>query len=163
MQVKKIGVISDTHIPNASPTLPKAVYEAFCGVDMIIHAGDLVEMSVLEKLGEIAPVRAVAGNMDSGKVKKCLEQKETISVGGFRIGLIHGYGPPAKLVETVSKEFKDADVVIFGHSHLPLKEVIEKTLFFNPGSPTDRIFAPYKSVGILEIGDIIQGKIVRLS
>ncbi|UCD55244.1 MAG: metallophosphoesterase family protein [Candidatus Omnitrophota bacterium] len=160
--MKRIGVISDTHIPRAALDLPERVYKEFRGADMILHAGDLIEMSVFEKLRKIAPTHAVSGNMDTYEVKEALPQKETINVEGFKIGLMHGYGPPAKIIDTVSKEFNGMDVIVFGHSHSAFCERIKNTLFFNPGSPTDKIFAAYNSFGILEIGKEIKGRIIRL-
>ncbi len=160
--MKRIGVLSDTHIPKAAPDVPKEVYEEFKGVDLILHAGDLTELSVLEALEKIAPVKAVCGNMDTEEVRARLPEKDTIIIEKFKIGLIHGYGPPSRLAETVSKEFRGVDVIVFGHAHSTMNEKIKKTLFFNPGSPTDRIFAPYNSFGILEIGSGITGKIIRI-
>lgn len=160
--MKKIGVISDTHIPMAAPDLPESIYREFRGVDMILHAGDLIEMSVLKKLQTMAPTHAVYGNMDSHEVKAALVKKDTIKVGGFKIGLIHGCGAPAKLVDVVSEEFSGVDAIVFGHSHSPVCERIGKTLFFNPGSPTDKIFAAYNTLGILEVAEEIKGRIIRL-
>jgi putative phosphoesterase len=161
-RVKKIGVISDTHIPRAASDLPESVYKEFRDADMILHAGDIAEMSLIDRLRKIAAVHAVAGNMDTPEVREALPQKEIISVNGFKIGLIHGYGPPAKIVETVSREFKGVDVIVFGHSHSPICETIKNTLFFNPGSPTDKIFSAYNSFGVLEVGERITGRIIRL-
>ena len=160
--MKRIGVISDTHIPKAAQDLPERVYREFRNVDMILHAGDLIEIDVLEKLQKIAPTHAVYGNMDMHEVRAVLPQKDTIEVGPFKIGLIHGYGPPAKLIEAVSQEFSRVDVIVFGHSHHPVNEKVKKTLFFNPGSPTDKIFAAYNSFGILEVGDQIKGRIIKI-
>jgi putative phosphoesterase len=160
--MKRIGVVSDTHIPKAASDLPEAVYKAFEKVDLILHAGDLVEIGVLKKLEKIAPVRAVCGNMDMPEVRATLPQKDIISVGGLKIGLIHGYGPPSRLMESISGEFKRVDAVVFGHSHIPLCEKKGKVLYFNPGSPTDRIFAAYNSYGILEAGKDIRGSIIRI-
>jgi len=160
--MKKIGVISDTHIPRTASDLPEIVYKEFRSADMIFHAGDLTEMSVLKKLESIAPTHAVAGNMDNHEVKEALPQKKIINIGGFKIGLIHGYGPPSKIVAAISKEFSGVDAIVFGHAHSPLCELINNTLFFNPGSPTDKIFAAYNSFGILEVGERITGKIIRL-
>ncbi|MCQ9206614.1 MAG: metallophosphatase family protein [Omnitrophica bacterium] len=161
--MKRIGVISDTHIPKSAPDIPESVYKELRGVDLILHAGDLVEISVFEKLKKIAPTRAVCGNMDMHEVQAAFPQKDIIDVGGFKIGLIHGYGPPGKIVETVSKEFSGVDAIVFGHSHSPLSIRIKNKLFFNPGSPTDKIFAPYNSIGILEVGKEVKGTIIRLT
>lgn len=161
--MKRIAVISDTHIPKAAQDLPESVYNELENVDLILHAGDLVEMAVLQKLQNIAPTRAVQGNMDMDEVKAALPEKDIIEVEKFKIGLIHGYGSPGRLVTTVSNEFKNVDVIVFGHSHSPFSERVKNTLFFNPGSPTDKIFAPYNSFGILEVGEEIKGRIIRLS
>lgn len=158
----RIGIISDTHIPKAALDLPRRVYEEFRNVDMIFHAGDFIEIGVLEKLRKIAPTHAVYGNMDMPDVKAALPQKEIVKVDGFKIGLMHGWGPPNRLVEVVSREFNRVDVIVYGHAHAAFCEKIKNTLFFNPGSPTDRIFATYHSFGILEIGEGIAGTIIRL-
>ena len=160
--MKKIGVISDTHIPKNSLDLPEVVYRALRGVDLIFHAGDLVELAILEKLKKIAPTHAVHGNMDMPKVKANLPEKDIIEVEGFKIGLIHGFGPPGRVSAMVMKEFRKVDVIVFGHTHYPFNEEIDGVLLFNPGSPTDTIFAPYKSYGILEVGKEIKGRIIRI-
>lgn len=159
----KIGVLSDTHIPVAAADLPKEVCDGMADVDMIVHAGDLVEMSVLDMLSKIATVRAVRGNMDSAKVRSKLPDKDIVEIGGISIGLMHGWGAPSGLIELASREFKDVDVIVFGHSHTPLIEKKNGILFFNPGSPTDKVFAPYNSYGILEVENkIITPRIIKI-
>jgi len=159
----KIGVLSDTHIPRAAADIPKRIYEEFKDVDLILHAGDLVELDILEKLKKIAPVRAVHGNMDSKEVSSVLPEKDIIEVGDkFRIGLMHGRGSPRNLIGLVKTQFNNVNVIVFGHSHSPVNEVQNGILFFNPGSPTDKIFASYNSFGILEVNDTIKGRIIRL-
>lgn len=161
----KIGVISDTHIPDRAGAIPEEVLGALKGTDMIIHAGDLVHLSVLEKLKEISPlVKAVYGNMDPSEVRKELREKEIFEAGKFKIGLMHGYGAPAKLVELMEGNFKGAsvDIIIFGHAHSPFNEKRGNVLYFNPGSPTDKMFAPYNSYGIIEINDKIEARIVKI-
>ncbi len=158
----RIGVISDTHIPKAALLVPEAVRKEFRNVDMILHAGDLVELAVITELEKLAPTHAVCGNMDMPEVKERLPIKDTIRVGGFKIGLIHGYGPPVRIIKAVSGEFSRVDVIVFGHSHSPANQMVKKTLFFNPGSPTDKIFAAHNSFGILEVDDEIKARIIRL-
>jgi len=149
----KIGVLADTHIPITQNDLPQAVYKGLEGVDMIMHAGDLVELSVIDKLSAIAPVRAVYGNMDNDVVRSRLPSKDIIKAGGLSIGLIHGWGHPNDLAGLIKSEFAHIkiDAIVFGHSHMPMAQFRNGLLFFNPGSPTDKIFAPYNSYGILEI------------
>ncbi|MBM3251292.1 MAG: metallophosphoesterase family protein [Candidatus Omnitrophica bacterium] len=159
----KIGVISDTHIPNRAQEIPEAIIQAFKSVDLILHAGDLVDLRVLESLKKIAPVRAVVGNMDHPDVVKILPKKDVIKIDNFRIGLIHGYGSPVGLEQRIKKEFEEKmDVIVFGHSHQPVNEVKDGILFFNPGSPTDKIFSSLNSFGIIEVDDKIRAKIITL-
>ncbi|MFH1594180.1 MAG: metallophosphoesterase family protein [Candidatus Omnitrophota bacterium] len=160
--MKRIGVLSDTHISRAALDLPRVVYKEFEKVDLILHAGDLVEMSVVDKLKKIAETRAVHGNMDMADVKAALPEKDVIRIGGFTIGLIHGYGSPVCLIETVSKKFKKVDAIVFGHSHAAINLVFGGRLLFNPGSPTDKVFASFTSFGIIEVGKKITGRIIRI-
>ena len=162
----RIGVISDTHIPDRAEKIPHAILEDFKNVDIIFHAGDLVEKTALKELKAVCKdVRAVQGNMDHPDAKDSLPEKLVMEVEKHRIGLTHGYGPPPRLIEVVTKIFeKDrVDTIVFGHSHYPVNEVRNGILYFNPGSPTDTIFSPYNSYGILEIkGDKVEGKIIKL-
>lgn len=159
-----IGVISDTHIPQSADEIPQSVFSIFKGVDLIIHAGDLTSLDVLNTLGKIAEVKAVRGNMDSQEVCLRLAEKQIIKIGNFSVGVIHGGGHPDYLLAFVEKQFKEPlDVIVFGHSHNPFNEKRGKTLFFNPGSPTDKIFSVYNSCGILKIDSGIEGKIIKLN
>ena len=159
----KILVMSDTHIPKAAQDLPPQVYEAIKDVDMIFHAGDFADKEIFEKLAGLKETKAVCGNMDSLGLRSMLNDKEVVRVGKFRIGLIHGHGAPSELLDTVRNEFGKVDAIIFGHSHRPLNIVRDGVLFFNPGSPTDKVFAEYNSYGILEITDTkIEGRIIKL-
>jgi hypothetical protein len=161
----KIAVISDTHIPDRANNIPKKVMEELKRADMVIHAGDLVDLSVLEQLkSSCNNIRGVFGNMDPPEVKAKLPEKDIITVGKYRIGVMHGYGAPGKLIELLSGAFKDdnVNIIIFGHSHSGVNERIAGILFFNPGSLTDKVFSPYNSYGIIEINDKIDAKIIRI-
>ncbi len=161
----KIGVISDTHIPEKANLLPQKLITELKKCDMVIHAGDMVSIEVARALKKICPnFKAVCGNMDYAEVRKDFPEKEIVRVGKFKIGIKHGFGPPGQLLNLMEGVFKDdgVDIVIFGHSHNPLNEKKGKIIFFNPGSPTDDIFAPYKSFGIIEISDKIVAEIVKL-
>jgi putative phosphoesterase len=161
----KIGVISDTHIPLRAKDLPEQIMSVFKGMDMVIHAGDLEDPEVLKKLKLVCSnVKAVWGNMDPEEVKRSLPEKLVIKAGKYRIGLMHGYGAPANLVNVLLTAFKDdaVDLIIFGHSHCPFNEKRQDILFFNPGSATDKVFSPYNSYGIIEINDEIKANIVRI-
>jgi putative phosphoesterase len=159
----RLLVLSDTHVPIAANDIPQAVYDAARGADMILHAGDFVDVKMLEKLRAIKEVKAVYGNMDSMEIRSQLKPKEIITVGKFKIGLIHGYGAPSDLLERIKAEFKDVDCVVFGHSHAAMNIKKDGVLYFNPGSATDKIFATKNSYGMLEVTDKkIEGKIVGL-
>lgn len=161
----KIGVIADTHIPDRAKDIPQKILDDFRNADMVIHAGDLVDLSVLDKLKTVCPnIKAVWGNMDSYDVRKKLPEKEIIKIANYKIAVMHGYGPPNRLIELMAKEFKDdnVDLIIFGHSHAGISEKKNNILYFNPGSPTDKIFSPYNSYGIIEINDKIEARIIKL-
>ncbi|MFH0813468.1 MAG: metallophosphoesterase family protein [Pseudomonadota bacterium] len=157
----KIGVISDTHLRDYSPELKRTVDTYFHDVDMILHAGDIVDMNVLDVFLP-KQVEAVAGNMDPFTVTKHLPEKKVIKVGHYKIGLIHGWGAPIGLEDRIRKKFKDIDCLVYGHTHYPVNRIIDGVLFFNPGSPTDRRFIKKNTLGILEINDKITGKIINL-
>lgn len=161
----KIGVISDTHIPDKANQMPEVILRNFKGIDMIIHAGDLVELSVLDKLKEICPnVKAVRGNMDFQEAAKSLPEKQVFKVGKYTFGLMHGCGAASNLISLLTQSFNNdkPDVIIFGHSHIPFNAKIGDILFFNPGSPTDKVFAPYNSYGIIEVNDTIEARIIKI-
>lgn len=160
-----IGVVSDTHIPERAKSLPRELATGLRGVDMIIHAGDLVDLKVLDELKKICPnVKAVWGNMDPQEVKKRLAEKEIIRIGKHTIGLMHGWGAPNNLIENLKNGFKQdkVDLIIFGHSHRAMNEKIDGVIFFNPGSPVDKIFSDYTSYGIIEINGEIRAKIIKI-
>lgn len=160
----KVAVISDTHIPASCSKLPEALIEQIKAVDLIIHAGDLTELYVLDELNKIARTEAVVGNMDSHKVTRILPEKRILELGDFRIGITHGVGHPDNLLYYAKGRFigERLDCIIYGHSHRPSIDTFGDTIYFNPGSPTDEIFAPYNAFGILEIGKALVPKIIRL-
>ncbi len=160
----KIGVISDTHIHDLAFGIRLAdrlCATCFADVAMILHAGDVVNPEFLGCFGERI-VHAVRGNMDpplSG-----VPIKKIVSIAGFRIGLAHGWGAPASLEQRLLHEFQglSLDCLVYGHSHRPVCHRVGNLLLFNPGSATDRREAPCHTVGLLEIGDRIEGSIIPL-
>lgn len=161
----RIGVIADTHIPDRAKDIPQAILEDFKNVEMIIHAGDLVDLGVLDKLRAVCPkVKAVYGNMDPYEVRQKLAEKEVLKIGNYKIGVMHGYGAPYRLIDLLSESFKNdkVNLIIFGHSHKGINEKRGDILYFNPGSPTDKIFSPYNSYGIIEINDKIEAKLIKI-
>lgn len=155
-----LGVLADTHLYRQE--VPSQVLQALDGVDLLVHAGDIVEMAVLEELESLAPTVAVVGNMDHGDVREALPDKRVIEVAGYRLGLMHGSGAPQNITSRLRREFDRVDVVIFGHTHQVYNREEDSIFFFNPGSPTDKMFAPFRSVGILELGEEVRGRIIML-
>jgi hypothetical protein len=160
----KIGVLSDTHFSGLQESLPFLEWlttQYFFDCEIILHAGDMVDPEILFAFGP-RKVYAVQGNMDSAATGVPL--RRIIEVGGFRIGLVHGWGPPAGLEDRILKEFhgERIDGAVYGHSHLPLCVRREGILLFNPGSPTDRRRAPFHSVGILTVGASLEGRILHI-
>lgn len=150
--IHRIGVISDTHIP-PHKQLPEVLWSLFDGVEQIIHAGDLSTLAVISELETIAPVIAVQGNVEREDVVMALPIKREIKVGGVRIGITHILGEHKYYARTARREFPQARVIIFGHSHMPYNEEQEGVLLFNPGSATERRRQPTCSVGMLYIDD----------
>lgn len=158
----KIGVLSDTHISGFDKNLKKIIDEHFSDADLIFHAGDLVDLCVLDFFGD-KEVRAVYGNMDNGSVRKTLPEQLVMDIKGFRIGLIHGWGSPSGMEKKLADKMGRLDCIVYGHTHYPVNRTIGGILFFNPGSAVDKRSAPSRTVGILEIGENITGRIVSVS
>ena len=147
----RIGVISDTH-----GYLDPQVLVAFAGVQHIIHAGDIMDAATLEALETIAPVTAVAGNMDDGKLGK-LPREVCIKVGGIRLVVGHKRKRLQKRMALGKVDCLVAgeapDLIVFGHDHVPAAEWVEGVLYLNPGSAS----APHEedddpTIAIVEIG-----------
>ncbi|WP_345403972.1 metallophosphoesterase family protein [Nonomuraea salmonea] len=152
----KVVALSDTHAPRRWRSCPPRVAEHLRGADAILHAGDVCVPSVLAELAAYAPVHVVQGNNDGPDV----DAPETLdlTLDGLRIGMIHDSGPAKGRLARMRRRFPEADLVVFGHSHIPLDESGDGLRIFNPGSPTDRRRQPHGTVGLLTIED---GALVR--
>lgn len=141
----RIGLIADTH-----GRVHERIAEVFAGVDHILHAGDIGGEHVLSALRAIAPVTSVDGNNDDATG----EEIRRLRLGGVRILLTHILPRPHKPASRVLKSLKKeaADLVLFGHSHLPHHERVGDAVYFNPASAGPRRFDFPVSVGVLEIG-----------
>lgn len=163
-EVTKIGVISDTHIPTRGRIIPPGLYDYFEEVGLILHAGDLVDEQVLEEFSALAPVEAVAGNMDPVMLQSRLGRLKLIEVGSVKIGLLHGDVSGHRInYDDVLELFlpEKPQVVVFGHLHQPVEEHYNETLFFNPGSLIDPRRTPYPSCGLLQLdGTAIRSEII---
>src|SRR5438105_2996865 len=162
--IRKVGVISDTHIPHFKK-LPEAIWEHFAGVELIIHAGDLSILAVLNELETIAPVVAVQGNIEYEEVVAKLPIKLEVAVGHCCIGIVHILGDTHNRGKVARQEFPEARVAVFGHSHIPWNEEHDGQLLFNPGSATDRRRQARCSIGLLYVDDeleSVRGEIIWL-
>ena len=145
----QLAIISDTHMPRGARALPAACVERLRAADAILHAGDLVALAVLELLESFGPpVYAVHGNVDEPEVRIRLPAVRVVEAEGARILMTHDGGPAAGRLARLRRRYRDADAVVFGHSHMPLHEHRDGFHIFNPGSPTDRRRAPAHTMGI---------------
>jgi uncharacterized protein len=135
--VHRLEVLSDTHVPKRGTRLPDAVLRHFEDVELILHAGDLSTLAVLDQLSAYAPVEAVQGNVEQHEVVLTLPIKRTLLIGGCEIGIVHIMGERRYYARNARREFPGAHVVIFGHSHIPWVEDANGLLLLNPGSAMD--------------------------
>jgi hypothetical protein len=157
----KVGVIADTHLKQATRELEELMAGPFQDLEMILHAGDITELAVLEVFRG-KEIRAVCGNMDSPAVRKKLPTQCTFQAGKFKIGLIHGWGGPQGIEERIRREFDGVDCIVYGHTHAPCQAKREGILFFNPGAFGSEFISGKKSIGLLALGETILGQIIYL-
>ncbi len=177
----RIGLISDTHIPEAMPELWPHVFEVFDGCEAILHAGDIYDLSVIDGLSQVAPTFAARGNGDDGSGGRDtqpdddrLRESWVFEHGGFRIGLTHHMPIPEQTHYTVAKavdryfgvEVSDLDVVVYGDTHVEHITTIDGVLCVNPGSPTfpHNLQTQFGTIGFLDVGgDEPEASIWRLN
>lgn len=156
----KIIVTSDTHLPKKEKELPNRLIQELASAELIIHAGDWSSMEVYNMLRQYAPVKGVYGNIDNEDIMEKLPAKELLTIHGFQIGIVHGHGEKKTTERRAFEAFADetVDVIIFGHSHIPMLRYFKKVLLLNPGSPTDKRTQPYHSFAILDIDEEIHAE-----
>jgi hypothetical protein len=176
----KVIVLSDTHAPRRWRCCPPAVAEYLRGADLILHAGDVCTAGVLDELAAYAPVRVVRGNNDGPDVAAWgAPDTLELDLGGLHAAMIHDSGPAAGRPARMRRRFPRAELVVFGHSHIPLDSGAGPQLdsgagpqragdgqrIFNPGSPTDRRRQPQGTIGVLHIQDakLVSARIVPVT
>ena len=157
----KIGVLSDSHLREPHSEFKKIIELCFKEVEKIFHAGDFIDWSIAEYLSSVKDLIAVCGNMDPSDIRRTFPQKRIVETGGFRIGLIHGGGSPFGIESRIRGEFDEVDAIVYGHTHTPANHQVKNIYFFNPGSPT-RSFIHHATLGILHIGEKIEGEIIKI-
>jgi len=149
-----LAIIADTHLPRGTRRLPNACVAHLKEADLIVHAGDLSTLTVLEELRSYGEVIAVHGNVDDREVRATLPQAATFDAAGATIAVVHDAGPRGGRLNRLRRRFPGAGAVIFGHSHIPLHErTPDGFQIFNPGSPTDRRRAPHHTMGLARAHD----------
>jgi putative phosphoesterase len=138
-------------MPRGSRRLPKECLQRLESAELILHGGDVVAASVLERLRELAPVEAVAGNMDEPELLAELPQRRVVELDEARIGMVHVPGPAAGRSERLVAAFPDCHAVVYAHTHIPEVSRFAGVWILNPGSPTERRAAPAHSLLLLEL------------
>lgn len=159
----KAGVLSDSHLHQPSTTYLRNCQRAFAECDIIIHAGDLTDLSILAPFTD-KTVYAVSGNMCGAEAQRRLPKELRINIEQVSIGISHGAGDRNTIEDRLFSIFPEADCIIYGHTHLPTCHTYGPTLMVNPGSfqPTSRFGGP-GSYAILSIdGADISGQIYHL-
>ncbi|MDF2442677.1 MAG: uncharacterized protein JWR01_880 [Subtercola sp.] len=149
MQVTRLLLLADTHLPKRARDLPPEVWQAVDAAEVVFHAGDWVDLETYERL--TARVRAaggtfvgVWGNNDGPELRSLLPEVATVDVGGLRFRMTHETGPATGREARADAAFPGVDVLVFGHSHIPWDSVTPGGLrLLNPGSPTDRRRQPF--------------------
>jgi putative phosphoesterase len=153
-------LLADTHVaPGGKRRLPDTVYELLADVDVVLHAGDVTEQDLLSELGGFAPVHAVLGNNDHALLGE-LPERDVVDLDGVRVAMVHDSGAAAGRAVRLHRWFPDAEVVVYGHSHLPeVLDGVDGQRLCNPGSPTWKRMAPAPTCAVLEVDD---GAVARL-
>lgn len=164
--VLRVAVLADTHAPRFWKVIPPAVAEQLAGVDLILHAGDVCTPGVLDELAAFAPVHVVLGNNDGPEVAAWgAPETLELDLGGVRVAMIHISGDKVGRTARMRRRFPDADLVVFGHSHIPWDTEQDGQRLFNPGSPTDKRRQPHGTMGQLVIDDgaLVSAEIVAVT
>jgi putative phosphoesterase len=161
----RIVVLADTHIPDFAPRLPAALVRPLRRADLILHAGDVTTPEVLDELAAFAPVRVAMGNGDRPPVRSWGARDEVrLRIEGVDLAMVHDSGPRQGREARLRRRFPKADLVVFGHSHIPIDMEGGGLRLFNPGSPTWKRRQPAPTYGLIEIeGDRVKTRIVELS
>jgi putative phosphoesterase len=143
----KLLLIADTHVPKRARDLPEPVWDEIDSADIVFHAGDWVDASLLDAIEQRAD-RLIAcwGNNDGPDLRARLPEIATATIEGVRFTLVHETGASARRDDRMARTYPDTDVLVFGHSHIPWDSTAHTGLrLLNPGSPTDRRRQPHRT------------------
>ncbi|MDT7728292.1 MAG: uncharacterized protein QOI21_4868 [Actinomycetota bacterium] len=141
----RLLLISDTHVPNRARQMPARIWTEVERADVVVHAGDWVDVSLLDELeSRCRRLIGVAGNNDGPELWERLGEIATAELDGVRLAVIHETGSAQGRETRCAAKFPGTDVLVFGHSHIPWDTVARTGLrLLNPGSPTDRRRQPH--------------------
>lgn len=161
-----VAVLGDTHLPRGTRRLPPRALELCAQADLVVHTGDWVTLAVAEELEALGPpLHGVQGNNDDAAVRARFPEELRLDVGQVRLGCVHDAGPAAGRVARLQRRFPDCDVVLFGHSHIPLTAsgALGDFHVLNPGSATDRRRQPRHTMALVRVsGQDVDFELVAL-
>ncbi len=156
----RVVLTADTHVPKRARDLPTSLWRAIEDADLVVHAGDWVDVALLDGFeARAARVVGVYGNNDGPPLRARLPEVARVELAGVRLAVVHETGPAAGRERRCAQRFPDVDVLVFGHSHIPWDSTAPNGLrLLNPGSPTDRRRQPVATFMIAEIdgGELIE-------
>ncbi len=160
----RVLVTSDTHVPDFARSLPTPLLRAAARADLILHAGDVTAAETVRVLCDAAPLRVALGNNDRADVVAAGAEPEVrLAIEGVRVAMVHDAGPRAARERRLIRRFPDAELLVFGHSHIPLVTEVDGRTFVNPGSPTWKRRQPLPTYALLTVdGDRVRTRIVDL-
>jgi hypothetical protein len=151
----RLVIMADTHVPTRARDLPPELWAAVDAADLVIHAGDWVHESLLDALrARSAQLVGVHGNNDGPELRDRLPEIAQINLAGLRVAIVHETGPASGRERRCAARFRDCDLLIFGHSHIPWDSTAPGGMrLLNPGSPTDRRRQPHATYLTAEVVD----------
>ncbi len=162
----RLLLLADTHVPKRARDLPAAVWQAVDDAEVVLHAGDWIDLATLDRLEErAARLVGVWGNNDGPELRERLPEVARETLGGVRFGMVHETGAAAGREARMDRAFPDLDVLVFGHSHIPWDSTTPAGLrLLNPGSPTDRRRQPHCTylTAVADGGRLTDVELVRL-
>jgi putative phosphoesterase len=158
----KIGVLSDTHLNSPTPDFLQRIQVCFKECDVIFHAGDLTDISVLQAFKD-KEVYGVHGNMCMTSSRSVLPKRQVIELGGFKFGLTHGDPYRTQPEDHLIHDFPPVDCIVSGHTHAPICHMLYDVLFMNPGSFTGTgRYGRSGTYGILTAADTLSGQLFEM-
>ena len=146
-------LLADTHLPKRAKDLPVQVWDEVDRADVVVHAGDWVDVALLDRLeARSAQLVACYGNNDGPELRARLPEVGRAEIDGLRLAVVHETGGKEGRERRCSAAYPDVDVLVFGHSHIPWDTTTDTGLrLLNPGSPTDRRRQPYCTYMTMEV------------